>query len=189
MVRVRALALLTAAACAPADPGPRAFVSGGDVYVGVAGNTDRVKVYACDGDPDGAGVAVWFEGEVEDEAFSLESSRGALLNGTFDGVDGVSGTIELPDGGTIDFDGEPAPLDATDRGLFWANGTTADDEPFFAGWILLSADDQRGAIGLSTSGTLFGVQPLPVGSEAMSLAVGAETIDVTVTNAVDAFRN
>lgn len=171
--------------CGPADPGPRAFVARGEVFVGVVADGAGARVYACDGDGAAPTVSAWFEGDVADEAFALARDDGATVEGTFDGVDGVEGTVTTADGRAIPFAGDPVPVDATDQGLFWSPGTATDGD-VVAGWIVWGPDDQRGGLGLSTSGTLFAVPPFP-GLGATQVDAGGEAVDLDVVNAIGPF--
>lgn len=175
----------------PAFTGVRAFVSTGeDAYVGVAANGEAFSIYACSGTADAPGeVHLWFGGDIgEGDAFTADHESGATLEGEFDGGDGVTGTITLPGGATIPLDGFPVDPDADDQGLFRGEGTDADGEAVVAGWVLASADDQRGSLLFVPDGTLAVVSRLPPGEDVLQQDTVRGGVPLTVTNRVDLFR-
>jgi hypothetical protein len=174
----------------PGEVGPRAFVSAeAEAYVGVAANDTSLSVYVCDGTPESEGaVHLWFEGAITDEAFDLVHASGATATGTFDGAEGVTGTVTTQEGVELAIDGAPVPVDAEDQGLFRGEGTDAEGEVLLAGWVVVSETDQRGSLLFGGTGGLQVVSRLPPGATTFDAIVDGTSNTLTVENRMNRFR-
>lgn len=162
---------------APGDT-PRAFVAGdGATFGAVVTDGITALAYRCDGDAAGASHASWFSGDAAEGDFTLSGKTDELTVELGE----AEATLTLSDGTSVV--AEEVDPDAEDEGLFRAEGE-ADGGPFVVGWILAPGGDQRGAIGLSTSGVLFGVVPLEPGERQTTVSVEGKDVSVAVANAV-----
>lgn len=178
----RAWVVVGLAACSGAtDPGVQAFVAGeGDVFTAIVGDSSAAMAYRCDGDPASATVSHWFTGGVDEDGGFVLTGPAGTVEGAFG-----DGSVELTvDGAAVA--AEPVDPAADDVGLFRAEGEV-DGEPFVAGWILDPSGEQRGAIGLSTSGTLFGVVGVERAADGVLLEVSGVEVEVDVFNVASTF--
>jgi hypothetical protein len=84
-------------------------VAGTEAFVAVVaapalgGDAGAVQIYVSDG----AGVSEWFSGQISDSSFVATSDDGdAETEGTLSS-DSVTGTVELPDGETVEYEASP----------------------------------------------------------------------------------
>jgi hypothetical protein len=191
LVTRRSIALLVAAAAAlallagcssgsdeeakpPASTGTHTYVgraAGSEALIGVVVDGKRVLAYVCDGvpgEPVGTTpkVQAWFNGESDGGSVDVSQGGGRLKLDLTDS--GMSGTVTLADGRTLQVTGETTTGDA---GLYRSE-TTGPAGPAVAGWILAADGTQRGGVGgsLTIGTTLLNTSQLTFSFQSLATA-------------------
>jgi hypothetical protein len=113
-------------------------VSGSDAFIAVVARDGHALAYVCDGQT----MAEWFSGTLSsDGTLEVTNKDGAHLHATLTS-EHATGTFTPTGGQPLSFTAPPASGDA---GLYRGTGTL-HGERLVAGWIILSASQQRGAI-------------------------------------------
>ena len=150
-------------------------VEGGDVYVALISDGERVVGYLCD---DGK-IAAWLApAEIDNGRAQLVSRDGKDMGDVEIGADGASGSVEVA-GQSLGFAVIPASGDA---GVFRATaGTAGEPGSIEAGWITLADGSTKGATKTLTEGDDFviGLAPeLPDGGAGFVDLGGGEQAEV-----------
>ena len=176
------LALLVVG-CGGAETTQGAFVTALDarLHLGVANDGARTIGYICDGTSNTVTIGGWFESEQTDGVLSAEV-EGMLFDATLeDGT--LEGTVVLEDGTALDF--QTTAVDPEVGGLFRGEGSGALGD-YVAGWILITEDNQRGALRNLSTGTSTPIEPYAVSHEIVSPVVdGEEELTLTVKSCAD----
>jgi hypothetical protein len=131
------------AAASPTAGTVRSFagqVAGSDAFIAIAASQDKMMAYVCDGKNDQVSISEWFRGSISGDTFDLTSAGGAHLKGKL--ADSASGTVALTDGRELSFSAQATQAPA---GLYRAEQTVAGTS-YVGGWIVLSDQQQRGAL-------------------------------------------
>ena len=120
-------------------------VDGTDAFIALLIADEEAIVYVCNGEEE---ISEWFRGDIAvPENINLINGNGAQITGKFIGKT-FTGTVILSDSSTHSF--SATPNTGNETGIFQVYGDLAVQEGLVAGWILNTAEEERGSFRLNS---------------------------------------